>query len=195
VEDRVGEDRTSVGVEHDVGWIDATVGEARAVEVLERFREWAQEGYEFARAQGSAPTEQTAQRASDDVLAEQQPLGAALADLQDAGDVGVVSALQDGELFTDLLGERDRCGRDALEHSVAARGEVANEPDSAGRSGPEPPAQAVAGDVFECHALESARIAATSSEVIHSSGLPPVEPACLWTAAYGEIRGRIHSRA
>ncbi len=44
----------------------------------------------------------------------------------------MVDALQDGEVFTELLGERDGCGRDAFEHGVAAGGEVANEPDSAG---------------------------------------------------------------
>ena len=57
VEDGVREGGAAVGVEHDVGGGYTAVGEAGAVEVVEGFGEWAQEGDELAVRERSAAAE------------------------------------------------------------------------------------------------------------------------------------------
>jgi hypothetical protein len=107
----------------------------------------------------------------------------------------VTDALQDAEVFTEPPLVGDGGDRDAFEHSVAAGRQVTDLPDGAGGSGPEHPAQAVAGEVFEVHAQEDAPIRRDPSEVIHRQAIAGSADACLWMAAYGGFGTRLHSKA
>lgn len=128
----------------------------------------ADEGHQFAQGKRSPSLEKSRQRAGCDVLAEEEPFAVGLAYFEQAGHVRVVDAPRAGQVVAEFVGRRDGGLGDAFEHGVPAGGEVPDQPDGADRSGPEPTAQAIAGDVFECHAQESARIAVAPAEVIHS---------------------------
>jgi hypothetical protein len=62
--------------------------------------------------------------------------------------------------------------RDVFEYGVPAGRAVPDLPDGSDRSGPELPAQAVAGEVSEVHVQEDAPIATSPAEVIHSPSGP-----------------------
>nr|WP_241995533.1 hypothetical protein [Kribbella sp. VKM Ac-2568] len=134
--------------------------------------------------------EEGRQRAGCDVLAEEEPFSIGLAYFEQAGHVWVVDAPGTGQVVAEVIGRRDSGLGDAFEHGVPAGGEVPDQPDGADRSGPEPTAQAVAGDVFECHVQESARIVVAPAGVIHSKGRTGV----LWTGANGTVAVGIHSK-
>ncbi|MBP2356826.1 hypothetical protein JOF29_007936 [Kribbella aluminosa] len=87
--------------------------------------------------------------------------------------MGMAEAGQFGEVLADALAVGEGAGGDVFEHGVAAGCAVPDLPDGAGGSGPELPAQAVAGEICEVHAQEDAPIAHTPAEVIHSPGSGP----------------------
>nr|WP_232828263.1 hypothetical protein [Kribbella monticola] len=111
----------------------------------------ADQGHQFALRQRLAAFQEARERAGRDVLAEEQPIAVGLAYVEQAGNVWVVDGSGQGQVPLELLDSRDRGCRDAFEHGVPAGAEVPKQPDRTGRSGPEAAAQAVAGDVFECH--------------------------------------------
>jgi len=103
MDDGVCEDGAAGGVEHDVRRGDSAMGEAGAMEVVEGFCQRAEERDQFAGGQGATAAEQAGEGAGRDVLAEQEPLGFGLAELQETREMGMVDALQDEELFTKFL--------------------------------------------------------------------------------------------
>ena len=103
MDDGVGENGAAGRVEHDVRRGDPAVGETGAMEVVEGFCKRAEERDQFAGGQGATAAEKAGESAGHDVLAEQEPLGFGLAELQEAREMRMGDALQDEELFTKLL--------------------------------------------------------------------------------------------
>jgi lipoyl(octanoyl) transferase len=169
----VGDDWAAIGVEHDVAEVQVTVDEAGSVYRGQALRQGADQGDQLPWRERASALEEGGEGAGSDVLAEEEPLALGLADFEEPGDVWMVDGPGEFEVADELLGGGDGCFRDAFEHGVPAGGEVPEQPDGADRSGPEPTAQAVAGDVFECHAQEVARIGAGAAKVIHSGTSRP----------------------
>jgi hypothetical protein len=163
----IGENRAAFRVEHHVGGGEVAVDQSGAMDHREGLRERADQGDQFARREWFAALQEALERACRDVLTEEQPVAVGLSYVEEADDVRVVDGSGQDEVATEFLDSRDRGCRDAFEHGVPAGTEVPQQPDRAGRSGPEAAAQAVAGDVFECHVREDARIARGTAEVIH----------------------------
>jgi lipoyl(octanoyl) transferase len=145
------------------------VGQSGAMDHREGLRDRADQSDEFTSRERFATLQEALERAGRDVLAEEQPVAVGLPYVEQAGDVRMVDGSGQDEVATELLDYRNRGRRDAFEHGVPAGTEVPEQPDRTGRSGPEAAAQAVAGDVFECHVREDARIAPGAAEVIHST--------------------------
>ncbi len=145
------------------------MGQAGAVEDREGLGQRGDQRDQFAGGEWRAVGEEAREGAGRDVLAEEEPFAVGLPYVEQAGEVGMVEGSGDDQVPAEFLDSRDRGCRDAFEHGVPAGTEVPEQPDRAGRSGPEVAAQAVAGDVFECHVREDARIGSGAAEVIHST--------------------------
>src|SRR3954451_18622864 len=128
----IGQHRSAVSVEQDVGRRDRTVREPRAMELVHRLGQWREQGDELSSRQRTATVEQRSQTACHDVLTDQDPGGAGLAEVEQAGKVRMADALQNGKIVTKLLlvGEQD--DRKAFEYGVPAGSTVADLPDGAG---------------------------------------------------------------
>jgi lipoyl(octanoyl) transferase len=136
-----------------------------------------QNGDEFAAGQGCAAGEEGSEAACCQVLADQDPAGVRLAELQQPCHVGVAEAGQHAEVLAEPAAVGKSADRDVFEHRVAAGRAVPDLPDGAARSGTELPAQAVTAEVCEVHVQEDAPIAIFPAEVIHSPGPDRVQSA------------------
>ncbi len=168
-ETQVGQQRPTIGGEHDVARADVIVRKRSPFGIRQCLGNRRQEGDQLTGTERTSPVQQVRQRTSRRIVADNQPLPRHLTYLDHTNHVRMVETTRQRQVTPQHLRCRYDRDRHALDHHEPARGQVTRQPGGASRAGPQRPPDPVPVDLVDVHVQKGVAGQSSRVEVIHNS--------------------------